>query len=90
MNKNIPPNIIIINNRTFKRIIPRGMSDYINGAGLSGTANYLSEDGILLKLRTSYNKPPEWQAQYKNFTTKRKPSAQEAIDSLDKLLNYSL
>ena len=57
----------------------RGMSDYERGAGTAGSANYVTEDGAMLRLRNGVR----WQAQYKNYTTKWKVTAEEAIQDLE-------
>lgn len=61
------------------RQLLRGMSDYERGAGMAGTANYVTEDGAMLRLRDGVR----WQAQYKNHTTKWKATAEEAIQDLE-------
>jgi hypothetical protein len=55
------------------------MSDYERGAGTAGSANYVTEDGAMLRLRNGVR----WQAQYKNYTTKWKVTAEEAIQDLE-------
>lgn len=65
---------------TANRQQPRGMSDYARGAGIFGFANYLTDDGYMLRFRDGIR----WQAQYKGWTTKWFESAENAINNLNK------
>ncbi len=59
---------------------PRGMSDYARGAESPYSANYITEDGRLLKFRDGVR----WKAEYRGHTTKWKTTAEDAIQDLEK------